>query len=194
MKIQIREAMMTEKSHLLTSLAKQIAGATLLIMAATNANAVAFTFTSITEELLDSQNTFFVNDVFSFDMTNNTGEVWNDFHLRAEGDSFPIGTGPYPFMRLSDYTGPGTASFADNDSDPLNYLETLNIDDLVINDGDTLSFSVNIFGGAFPEGMAAYRVYGLPSVDGNGEVPVPATLALLGLGLAGIGYRKKVRR
>lgn len=183
--------MMSAKSCSLTRFAKRTVAAALLMTAAANANAIAFTFTSITEELLDSQATSFVGSAFTFDMTNDTGQVWNDFHLRAEGDG-DIGA-LYPFMRLSDYVGPGTAAFLDNNGDSVGYTEALTIDNLNIVDGDTLSFDVSIFGGALPEGMTAYRVYGLPSVDdnGNGQVPVPATLALLGLGLAGIGYQRR---
>lgn len=184
---------MSAKSHLLKRFAKRFGAAVLLAAAATNANAIAFTFTSITEELLDSQDIGFVSSEFTFDMTNDTGQVWNDFHLRTEGDGV-VGAA-YPFMRLDTYTGPGTASFLDNDGDSLSYTEALTIDNLNIGVGETLSFDVFIRGGFFPEGMVAYRVYGLPSVDGNGngQTPLPATLALLGLGLAGIGYQRRKR-
>lgn len=181
---------MSAKFHSFAQLAKQLGAAGLLATAATNANAIAFTFTSISEELLDSQTTSFVSTEFTFDMTNDTGQVWTDFHLRAAGDT-PFGA--YNFMRLDTYTGPGTASFLDNDADALGYTEALTIDNLNIADGDTLTFSVFIRGGFAPEGMTSYTVFGLPSVDGNGngQVPVPATLALLGLGLAGLGYRQR---
>lgn len=70
------------------------------------------------------------------------------------------------------------------------------LDNLNIADGDTLSFSVFIRGGFAPEGMTSYKGFGLPSVDdnGNGQVPVPATLALLSLGLAGLGYQRRTRK
>ena len=167
----------------------------------TNANAiVSYTFDTLTNSMIDSRvGTFFSLGDEEFNITNNTGLTWTDFHMTLVGYG---DFGSYDFMRFDDlgldgtiYTGPGTASFYDANSDALGLNDGMNIDGLNILDGQTLSFQVDIFGGAFPEGVTSFAIYANPTVDSgpNPNVPEPSIAALLAIGLAGIGFvrRKK---
>jgi len=113
--------------------------------------------------------------------------------------------GDYDYMQFSDlgsdgiiYTGPGTASFSDVNIDGFGLNEVMILSGLNILHGETLSFTVDIFGG-IPEGLGSFDIYARTRGDGSvpppptHDVPEPSIFALLGLGLAGIGFvrRKK---
>jgi len=170
--------------------------------------AVEFTFDDLSSQQIYNEDTSFVSEeLMPFEITNNTGIEWTDFHLALDGMN-DLGAN-YPFMRFTDlgadgiiYSGPGAASFFDVNEDSQGYNEVLTIDGLSIPAGDTLTFQVDITGGQAPEGLASFAIYGMPSIGepgGPGEPPVipePATLLLLGtglFGLIGIGrlFRKK---
>ena len=154
---------------------------------------VSFDFTTLGEAQVYSEETSFVNESeASFNFSNSTGTSWGSFEMILAGEG-QFGT--YDFMRYQDdsYAGPGSSSFF-NDNDALldgePVYDGLSIAGLNIAPGDTLSFEVGIFGGAFPEGLSAYSISGQPFSD-NGErdpneVPLPATLLLFGGGLIGL--------
>ena len=156
-----------------------------------SANAsVSYTFNDLNNAQIDSRvGTLFSLSDEQFDITNNTGSTWTDFHMSL------IGYGPfgYDFMRFADlgsdgtiYTGPGTASFSDLNSDALGFDDAIDIVGLNILNGQTFSFQVDIFGGAFPEGLSSFDIYANPTVDSGGTVPEPHIAVLLGIGLAGM--------
>ena len=159
-----------------------------------DANAVVTdTFNSITEQQMDLRVTSFASlQDEPFEITNNTGVTWIDFHVRLEGFS---DFGGYPFMRFTDlgsdgviYTGPGTASFSDDNADAMGYDEVMNVDGLDVPDGSVLSFTADIFGGVAPEGLFEFAIYGLPSV------PEPCTILVLGVGSLVLGGCARRRR
>jgi len=153
--------------------------------------AVTHTFSSVSEQLMATWSTGFVSlEDEPFTITNDTGVTWIDFHVTLVGDGE---FGSYDFMRFDDlggdgdiYTGPGTESFSDENGDAYGYNEVMDLDGLSIPDGDTLEFTVDIFGGAFPEGLVEAHVYGLPTV------PEPCTIAVLGIG--GLALLRRRRR
>ena len=116
----------------------------------------------------------------------NSGQTWIDFHLTLVGRNGGIGA-EYPGMRMYNYVGPGTETFVDDNLEGLGYNEVLHIDDLSIPDGNVLSFSVDIYGGTFPEGLTEFDIVGEPSI------PEPATLALLAVG-GGAALLRRRRR
>ncbi len=157
---------------------------------------VTHTFTSVTEQMMDLRVTSFASlQDEPFEITNSTGVTWIDFHVTLEGfGEFS----DYPFMRFTDlgsdgviYTGPGTASFSDDNADGLGYDEVMHVDGLNVPDGSVLSFTVDILGGVIPEGLVEFSIYGLPSV------PEPCTILVLGIGalvLGGCARRKRIRQ
>ena len=151
---------------------------------------VSYTFNSLTEQVMDTRVTNFASlQDEPFAITNNTGQTWIDFHVTLEG----MGDfGGYAFMRFADlgsdgiiYTGPGTATFADDNGDSMGYDEVMNLDGLNVPDGSTLEFTADILGGAFPEGMTSFDIRGMPTV------PEPATLGLLAAGLGALVAKRR---
>jgi hypothetical protein len=134
-----------------------------------------------------------------FEITNNTGEVWTDFHLRLswmspEGISEGMGS-----LYFSNYIGPGTASLYNPGGSTNPYtLSNIDVVGLDIAIGATLDFSIS--GGHLGEqlpGAATLWVYAYPTTEGGGgggggvTVPEPATMFLFGTGLAGFGLLRK---
>jgi len=117
---------------------------------------------------------------YDFDIYNNTGVTWTDFHFQIDSGSGP----PVAFSSNDPYTGPGTYQISGTLGQ-----ELLDVDGLNIIDGSTYSLTlafVSIEGAAF--------IGGTPTVGGGGTpVPEPSTIFLMGLGivgLAGFGRRK----
>lgn len=176
---------------------------TTLSLAAANVTAIPFTYTNNSEALLETQNVSSINQLLTFDLTNNTGQAWDGFSFRAAGSKQ---FGSYDFMRLTNYIGSGSASFADLDGDSIGYNESLSISSINIAAGGLLSFSVNVFGGVAPEGMTSFSLFGTPTAIDNGNppdpgdnddpvVPVsePGLISLLALGLAGLVFTRRRR-
>ena len=173
----------------MASLAPVLLAAVLLGMAPVAEGAVSHTFTTISEELMHVESIDFILPDEPFIITNDTGITWIDFHVRLFGyGQF----GEYPFMRFIElgadgniYTGPGIASFVDDNLDGLGYDEVMNLDGLSIADGATLEFTVDIIGGVAPEGLVEFEIYGLPSI------PEPCTVGLFGLGTLALIRRRR---
>jgi hypothetical protein len=165
--------------------------------------AVSFTFNDTNSAPIDSRvGTFFSLQNEAFTITNNSGVAWTDFHVSLVGHG---DFGPYDFMRFADlgsdgivYTGPGVATFSDDNLDSFGYDDALTIDGLNVADGGVLNFTVDIFGGVAPEGLTSFSIVAAPSVDNGGGpgpgVPEPGTLALLGFGFAGLAVMRRRRR
>ena len=90
--------------------------AAVLACTATDAKAgVVHTFNNIAEQVMDTRVVYSAllhNE--PFDITNNSGVTWFDFHVTLEGHG---DFGPYLFMQFTDlgangviYTGPGAVS------------------------------------------------------------------------------------
>lgn len=151
----------------------------LLIASTSISKALVIDFTSIDSQLV-------IADYGDYDIVaiNNTDSIWTDFHMELSLELFWQDT----------YEGPGTGILSHGFPD--NHFFVLDIVDLSIAIGDTLEFSiVNTCNETLcPDGVEL-TVY--PTIDGNGStVPEPATLALMALGLAGLGFsnRKKTER
>jgi len=164
---------------------------------------VTATLNDMTQALVWWEPTSFVGgSPIDFEFTNNTGVVWDDFHVWLDGDG-DVGT-DYPFMRFTDlgldgviYYGAGTASFFDLNMDGFGYNEKMDVVGLNILNGGLYSFSVDIVGGVFPEGLTKFIVYAQPSgsTQPQPSVPEPSTMALLGIGLVGLaGLKRRMKK
>ena len=165
------------------------------------AGAAMVTYNDLNEQLLYSNDG--TSDIFDepFDLTNNSGQTWTDFHLRIErfiepnGPSFiDIAAGGFDGMA---YEGAGTYTLSS--PGPNGGLGTvLDIIGLSIANASIYSFTLDVerFDDAV-FGDLSYNIYGTPTVDGvvgNGAVPEPSTAMMLAIGLfgaAGYGWRRR---
>lgn len=175
----------------------------LLCTGQVSATTISYTFTDLNSALIYTEATSIVNENVQFEITNDTSYTWSDFHVALDGLS-DLGS-DYDFMRFTDlgsdgtiYYGSGTASFSDVNGDSLGYDEVMTIDGITIADGATFSFSADIVGGVFPEGLGTYMINAQPSVDGDNPppaVPEPSTMLLFCAGLIGlVGAQRKLRK
>lgn len=162
----------------------------LLFLTPGNVFAVNYTFNDMNYQLIYAEETAFVSAQNApFDLANNTGVTWGAFEMTLVGfGEF----GDYDFMRFADigsdgiiYAGPGDESFSDVTGNI--YDDRLRIDNLSVMHGDMLSFTVDYFGGASPEGLTSYEIYGQPFAAEDQPpitpVPEPGIMFLLGSGL-----------
>jgi len=161
--------------------------ASALSLAACSVGAVSLTYDDLNEKpILENQSGFLVGQVF--DITNNSGQTWNDFHLSLDvyedPDGFLGAGGPTFFIDTASagfdgtaYDGPGSYSLSNNQT----VIDILN---LSIPDGDTYTFTVDVAQG---ETTNHYDILGKPTVAN--EVPEPGTLGLMLLGVGGLVAR-----
>lgn len=143
------------------------------------------TFDSVAEHPLASTDGDFFDQ--AFELTNNSGEIWTDFHFNVRE-----ATGSFGFIDVAAgghdgtaYEGPGSYQISDAG-------RNLDVVGLNIPDGGLYSFSLDTDNF---ESLGAYTIYGTPSVDGQdgGVVPEPTTMLLVGSGLAGIAAFSRKR-
>lgn len=162
---------------------KLLAGS-FLSLVAFSAGAVSVTFTDLNQKpMLEDQGGSLMDQ--SFDVTNDTGQTWTDFHLElnvfrdpadppgAGGPTFFIDTASGNFDGNA-YEGPGSYSLSNNN-------QVIDILGLSIPDGAVYSFTVDVAQG---ETTNRYDILGRPTV--TAQVPEPGTLGLLVFGLTGM--------
>jgi PEP-CTERM motif len=132
------------------------------------------------------------NDV-AFEVTNQTGSTWNDFHMQvALGPAGTLGIAFYVPAALAGtfgtdgfpYEGPGSFTLSNLNNQPA-YPDVLDVVGLNVPTGGTYSFSVDIAAGESGWIMAGYPTVGTPPPPlGNPpQVPEPGTALLFGMGL-----------
>lgn len=161
--------------------------ASVLSLAACSAGAVSLTYDNLDQKpILQNQSGFLMNQVF--DITNNSGQTWTDFHLSLDVYPDPDGElgagGPTFFIDTKSggfdgtaYDGPGSYSLSSSQ-------QVIDIINLSVPDGDTYTFTVDVAQG---ETTNHYDILGKPTVAN--EVPEPGTLGLMALGVAGLVAR-----
>jgi len=140
------------------------------------ASAIPVTYNDLNSQTLTT--VLFTGD-YPFEITNNTGQTWTDFHFQLV-DFGDVPGPPVVFSATDPYSGPGTATVS-QDNQGLNTI--LNVDNLDIPSGQVYNPTLSM---ATVEGARA--LVGNPTVGGMPEpgpspVPAPAPLALMGLGL-----------
>ena len=145
---------------------------------------ISFTYTDLNTHLLPlgiSSPGVGLTETVDLQLTNNTGTDWTDFHFGVGG---PLGGNVFFGDLLgttTGYNGPGTANFG-------NTRAELDILSLSIPNGSVYTSSVQLVFGEAP----VANIAGRPTTDGEPPViPVPGTLFLVGLGLAGICLRRR---
>lgn len=158
---------------------------------------VTFTFNNLNDQILLADQDFALLDQ-EFEITNNTGQTWTDFHLELdvflpEDAPPPSGGISYFFQDTAGgslgfdgdvYEGPGTDTLS-------SFQQSLDIVGLSIPDGDSYMFNVDVNSG---ETTTRYNIVGRPTVDGETSVPLPGTIVLVAVGLIVGGVREVFAR
>lgn len=155
----------------------------------------SITFTDLNTKLIGSNvfSTGFEENA-TFNITNNTGQTWTDFHLG-------VGSPNPPFHARFAIKIPGINDNWDGDvyegpgNETLPHVDEMDIVGLSIANNAVFSFSVDIL-----SGEGGWIMVGHPTIGGGSStppgpsVPEPSTIFLVGLGLLGIAGIKKARK
>jgi len=169
---------------------------TLAVVECANSTTISATFTTLNSKIIGGQppgSYLYINAPYDFEITNDTGVNWTDFHLQTSTGSFVVDT----------YAGPGTAAFTNTffvaGAPPTFPSYTgagqLDITSINIAPSGILDFTVNLaIGPSESAGFLGILITGNPTTGGTSTVPEPTTMLLLGSGLLGLwGFRRKFK-
>jgi hypothetical protein len=171
---------------------------TLAVVECANADIITATFTATSSKIIGGVapgSYLYINAPYEFQITNNTGVTWTDFHLQTSTGGFVDDT----------YAGPGAGAFTNTyfvaAAPPTfpSYTGAGHLDITSINIAPLgiLDFTTNLaIGPSESAGFLGILVTGNPTTGGvPPTVPEPSTLLLIGSGLIGLlGVRKKFRK
>lgn len=155
---------------------------------------IEYSFTSLDPQTFGGHGLPVIGSVANdFTITNDTDSTWTDFHIQTSI------TGAF---LTNSYSGPGTADFGDTNTVLGNEVSfDLDIFDLSIDSGGTLSFSLTTYNASEAGSLTGTFYTAYPTIDGNGGdngnggvgVPEPSILWLLGAGLGLLSFSRKMK-